>query len=64
MGQVVNLRRIGNPPAGPYCNAANTCRLTAASRRRINNPPLSCVPSMFGSLKVASPLPNLMEVKG
>jgi hypothetical protein len=47
VGQVVNLRRIGNPPA-EYCGngrqrgplaAAKRGPLAAASRGRINNPP-------------------------
>jgi len=39
VGQVVNLRRIGNPPA-EYCgHGYQHGPLAAASRRRINNPP-------------------------
>src|SRR5450432_4065677 len=37
--QVVNLRRIGNPPAATGGEAANTGGLAAASPGRINNPP-------------------------
>jgi len=44
VGQVVNLRRIGNPPAArfdepPRGRQQMHGRLAAASRRRINNPP-------------------------
>src|SRR5258708_1767600 len=39
VGQVVNLRRIGNPPVEPCGQATNASALAAASRGRINNPP-------------------------
>ena len=41
VGQVVNLRRIGNPPAAIWMvlPPARPGWLAAASRRRINNPP-------------------------
>jgi hypothetical protein len=39
VGQVVNLRRIGNPPAAPCGQGGKREKNRCASRRRITNPP-------------------------
>jgi hypothetical protein len=39
VNQVVNLRRIANPPAAPGGQGCQHGLARCASRRRINNPP-------------------------